>query len=67
MTTINKKAYIAPNVETYVVNAKQMISASTLTPNGNSDISVTVSSDDSYNGDFYARESAFDWDDEEDY
>lgn len=66
MTTINKKAYIAPNANTYVVDAKQMISASTLTPNGNSDISVTVSGD-AHDDWFSTRQSVFDLDDEEDY
>ena len=62
MTMINKKAYIAPNANTYLVDAKQMISASRLTPDGTNDISVTpTSSPSDYDGEFFARESVFDW------
>lgn len=62
MTTINKKAYFAPNAQTFMVNAKQMISTSILTPDGTNDISVTpTSSPSDYDGEFFARESVFDW------
>ena len=62
MTTINKKAYITPNANTYVVDAKQMISASTLPTDGANNISVTpTSSPSDYDGEFFARESVFDW------
>lgn len=59
MTTINKKAYIAPNANTYMVDAKQIISASRLNP-GDGPVSVEVS-DDTYGETFSVRESVFDW------
>lgn len=59
MTTINKKAYIAPNANAYVVDAKQMISVSRLNP---TDDPLTVEvSDETYGSTFSARESVFDW------